>query len=172
MTEYGEIQRRKREAAFSYIPMAGKYITAVLIIVFVVLMLRYASGSTKSFSEISEAVEASLDTETLVSQDGQALKRYYGLNSADYTGVLYYSSEFSISAEEVLLIEVKNESQVQEVRDAIEKRLENRINDFEGYAPEQVQILEAAQIQVRGRFIFVAVSENAEEYREAFTGSL
>ena len=32
----------------------------------------------------------------------QALKRNFGLNSADYDGVLYYAAESSMSAEEVL----------------------------------------------------------------------
>lgn len=40
-------------------------------------------------------------------QDGTALKRNFGLNAADYDGVMYYSSEFSISSEEVLLIKAK-----------------------------------------------------------------
>ena len=118
-----------------------KYITVAAILVFVILMLIFASGSTKAFDEVAKGVEASLDTENLVKQDSQALKRYYGLNSAEYDGVLFYSSASSMSAEEVLMIKVKDESQMQGIRDAIDRRLENRKNDFDGYAPKQVQLL-------------------------------
>lgn len=52
-------------------------------------------------------MEASLDKENMKRQDGTALKRNFGLNAADYDGVMYYSSEFSISSEEVLLIKAK-----------------------------------------------------------------
>ena len=149
-----------------------KFAAAFLILVYIVLLLIYASGSTKPFEEVAAAVEERLDTEILVKQDAQALKRYYGLNGADYEGVLFYSSEFSISAEEVLLIEVRSDQQVQEVRDAIEERLESRRDTFEGYAPEQAQLIAQAQLQVRGKFVFLAVSTDAEAYVSAFAGGL
>lgn len=164
-----------REAERS--PLAGragvlKYGTVLVILGYIVLLLMYTSGSTKPFEQVGKAVEDSISAGALVKQDSQALKRYYGLNSADYEGVVFYSAEFSISAEEVLLIEVKSEKQVQQVRDAIEKRLESRISAFEGYAPEQERLLEDAQLLVRGRYIFLAVSPDAELYAAAFTESL
>ena len=152
--------------------MIFKYITVVLIIVYVIWLMIYASGSTKPFEDVARAVESSLDKENLVKMDTQEFKRYYGLNSADYQGVLYYSSEFSISAEEVLLVEVKSDKQVQEVRDAIERRLASRKNDFDGYAPKEVQLLDAAQLKVRGRYVFLAVAPKAETYSSAFAESL
>jgi len=54
----------------------------------------------------------------------------------------------------------------------VERRIEQRRNDFDGYAPEQVQLLENAQVLVRGRFVFMAVSPDAEQYRTAFVKSL
>lgn len=149
-----------------------RYAAVLMILCYVGLLLIYASGSTRSFEEVSAAVEASLDTEALVKMDTQALKRYYGLNSADYEGVLFYSSEFSISAEEVLLLEVRQEQQVQEVRDAIARRLESRKDTFEEYAPQQVQLVEEAQVQVRGKFIFLVISPEAETYVSTFADSL
>ncbi len=149
-----------------------KYITVAVILAYVVLIMIFASGSTKEFSEVAKGVEASLDTENLVKQDNQALKRYYGLNSADYDGVLFYSSSSSMSAEEVLMIKVKDDGQVQGVRDAISARLASRKNDFDGYAPKQVQLLNSAQLKVRGDYIFLAVAPKADEYLSAFSKSL
>lgn len=149
-----------------------KYAVTVIILIYIVLLMIYTSGSTKSFDQVAELIEPSVGKENLVKQDSQALKRYYGLNSADYNGVMFYSSEFNISAEEVLLIEVKSEKQVQEVRDAVNERLESRIKAFEEYAPEQVKLLEDAQFLVRGKYIFLAVSPDAAEYASIFTKSL
>ena len=149
-----------------------KYISVFLLVVFVVWLTVFRSGSTKPFEEVAQAVKDSIQDEELVLKDSQALKKYYGLNSADYEGVLFYTSEFSMSAKEVVLIKVKNDHQVEEVKNAIDKRLETRIDSFEGYAPEQVQLLEEAQYVVRGNYIFLAVSPDAEEYRLAFVRSL
>ena len=82
------------------------------------------------------------------------------------------SLSVNISAEEVLLIEVKSEKQVQEVRDAINERLESRKDAFEEYDSEQVKLLEDAQLLVRGKYIFMAVSPDAEVYATIFTKSL
>ncbi len=149
-----------------------KYVMAALLIGYVVLVLIVTGGSSKSFEEVSGGVEASLNSKNLTRQSGQALKRYYGLNSADYKGAMLYSSDASISVEEVLVIEAKNEAQTAEIREAVERRIEKRRNDFDGYAPEQVQLLDKAQILVRGRFVFMAVSPNADRYRTAFVKSL
>lgn len=152
--------------------MILKYLISVMIIAYIVVLMIFTSGSTKSFDKIEKAVESALDTENLKKADVQGLKRYYGLNSADYDGVMLYSSEKSMSTEEVLLIKVRDEGQMQHVKDAVQKRIENRKNDFEGYAPEQVKLLEQAQLSVRGKYLFLAIAPKAEAYKDAFANSL
>lgn len=149
-----------------------KYVVLGLIIAYIVVLMVYTSGSTKPYGEIEKAVESVLDTENLKKADVQGLKRYYGLNGADYDGVMLYTSIASMSTEEVLLIKTKDEAQVQHVKEAVERRLENRKNDFEGYAPEQVKLIDEAQLSVRGRYVFLAVAPKAESYKEAFANSL
>ena len=149
-----------------------KYVVLVLTIAFVAVLMIYASGSSRPFEEVEDAVSRSLDKSNLTLQDGAAFKREFGLSEADYAGVMYYASEFSISAEEVLVVLVKDESQVQEVTEAIDKQVEARKNDFDGYAPEEVKLLEDAKQSVRGRYIFFAAAPKAEEYLEAFSSSL
>ena len=144
-----------------------RYVTLLLIVGFVALLLIYTSGS-----KVEKSVEASLDKENMKRQDGTALKRNFGLNAADYDGVMYYSSEFSISSEEVLLIKAKSETQTAEISSAIEERIKTRMNDFEGYAPESVQLLEDAKKSVRGKYVFFAAAPGAEKYLEIFNNSL
>lgn len=150
----------------------AKYIVSVLIIIYVVLLLLFASGSSKPFEDVAAAVSGSLDTEMLTRMDDRMLKRNFGLNSADYDGVMYYASTSSMSVEEVLLIRVDSRDQIQQISDAIDERIDARMDAFEGYAPDQVRLLEDAQQSVRGRYVFFAVSSRATEYRNAFDTSL
>ena len=145
---------------------AMKYILLVIIVGYLVILMLYASGSKRTFSEVSKAVSSVLDSKELVQMDDQMLKRNYGLNSADYKGVLYYSSPSSISAAEVLVIQVKNDAQIENVTNAIAQRKAQRIEDFDSYLPEQVKLLEDSQESIRGRYIFFAVSSKASEYME------
>ncbi len=149
-----------------------KYLAGFLLLMYVVLLLIYSSGSTKVFDEVAGSVEAGLNTERLIKQNTQALKRFYGVNSADYEGVMFYTAKDSISAEEILLVKAKNDRQVQILKDAVQKRLDNRKDIFENMAPGQVRMLDKARVLVRGRFVFVVVSKDAKEYAELFAGSL
>ena len=163
---------------------AMKYILLVIIVGYLVILMLYASGSKRTFSEVSKALSSVLDSKELVQMDDQMLKRNYGLNSADYKGVLYYSSPSSISAAEVLVIQVKNDAQIENVTNAIAQRKAQRIEDFDSYLPEQVKLLMlAAKINISpytimlkarrfGRYIFFVVSSKASEYRSAFDKSL
>ena len=69
-------------------------------------------------------------------------------------------------------IKVKDDTQIQEVEEAISKRLESRKNDFDGYAPKQVEMLKKAQKSVRGTYIFLAVSPEADRYKTIFRKSI
>ena len=160
--------RTKRMTA----PQIMKYIIVAVILAYIAVLMAYASGSSRPFEEVEAALSSALDGSGLKKMDSQMLKRNFGLNSADYAGVMYYASESSMSAEEVLLIRVSSDSQVQEVTDAVSERISSRKNAFDGYAPEQVKLLEDAQQSVRGRYVFFAVSPDAEEYRAVFDGSL
>ena len=66
-----------------------RYVTLLLIVGFVALLLIYTSGSNRPFEKVEKSVEASLDKENMKRQDGTALKRNFGLNAADYDGVMY-----------------------------------------------------------------------------------
>lgn len=156
----------------SDIPYMMKYVAFAAIIVFIIVMMLFMSGSNKSFSEVKTSVEGALDASELTEQDAASFRRSFGLNEADYAGVAYYSAGSSILASEVLLIRVDNDSQVRTVTDAIDSRIESRKNDFASYIPEQYALLENAKISVRGNYIFYAVSEKADDYLIAFSGSL
>ena len=155
----------------SIVPQIMKYVVFAAVLVYIAVLMAYASGSSRPFEEVEAAVSSALKDSGLKEMDSQMLKRNFGLNSADYAGVMYYASESSMSAEEVLLIRVSSDKQVQEVTDAVNERIDSRINAFEGYAPEQVKLLEDAQQSVRGRYILFAVASDAEECRAVFEGS-
>lgn len=149
-----------------------KYIVLGLIVIFIVVMMLFMSGSSRPFEEVKDAVEGSLDPEELTAQDSARLKRDLGLNAADYSGVVYYSAESNISASEVLLVKVRRDDQIQPVLDAVEQRRESRMNDFEDYLPEQAGLIADARQSVRGTYIFYAVSPKADDYLAAFGSSL
>lgn len=149
-----------------------KYAVMLLIIVYVVMLMQRAGGTTKSYEAIEESVVSAIDQETLEEVNELGFKKSYGLSKADYDGVLLYSSASSMQADEVLLVKVKRADQMSAVQGAVEEYVENRLNDFKGYAPDQVELLNNHVMVIRGDYLFFAVSADAEKYREAFVNSL
>ncbi|MDD3401956.1 MAG: DUF4358 domain-containing protein [Hespellia sp.] len=149
-----------------------KYALALSALAYIAVLLLFTGGSSQSFEQISKGVEAVIDTDALTKMTVQDLKRYYGLNGADYEGVSLYVSKSSLSAAEVLMIRVKSVDQIAEISTAIEKRMDVRREDFEEFAPEQVNLIDSATVQIRGDFVFFTISDDAEQYKKAFTDSL
>lgn len=162
----------KNKAVCAAIVTIAKYLVALFIVIYIVLLFLFTGGSTKPFNEIADAIESSLDLTELKNFGDLGLKRYFGLNGADYEGVMYYHSQNNLSAEEVLLIKVKDKAQVPEIQHAVEKRLKSCRNDFDGYDPKQARLIDEAHLSVRGKYIFLAVGPKAQEYQDIFSKSL
>ncbi len=105
--------------------------------------------------------------------DGRMLRRFYGLNPADYEGVAFYYPSTNMGVEELLLIKLTDASQGEAVEQAIGARLAAQKESFDGYGVEQTDMLNNhAVVEVRGRYVLFTVSENDQKIRQAFLDQL
>lgn len=149
-----------------------KYFVTMLVVVFVVLLYLFTSGSRKPFDEMAEVVEQTLEDSGLVIRSGQEFKKTFGMESADFDGVLFYRSESAGSAEEVLLVQAGSRDQALETARTLREHLKKQKTRFSGYDKEETSLVESAQLCVRGRYVFLAVSPNARQYTESFSRNL
>ena len=152
--------------------MIGKYTVAVLLFIYIVILMVTISGTNKSFEEVSAPLIRALEGTDLVEINGQGFRNIYGIDPADLEGVVMFTNTFPLSAEEVLLIQVGHADQINDVVQVIEDNLATRRQSFGGVAPEEVHLIDNAQLTVRGDHIFLAVSPRATELRRVFLDSL
>ena len=150
----------------------GKYTVAVLLVSFIVILMVTISGTSKSFEEVSAPLIRALEGQELVEVNGQGFRNIYGIDPADLEGVVMFTNPFPMSAEEVLLVQVGHADQINDVVQVIEEHLATRRQSFGGVAPEEVHLIDNAQLTVRGDHIFLAVSPRATELRRIFLDSL
>lgn len=81
-------------------------------------------------------------------------------------GAFAYASE--AYADEITVVHFKDESDAAAFKNKLSDRIERRMQDFNGYKPEEVKKLEHAQIYVEGRYAVMAVADNAEGIIDAF----
>ena len=118
--------------------------------------------STVSFADMQSAVTGAADMATMQEADNQMIKRLYGLDPSLYDGVCLYYPLTNMGAEELFLLKLKDTSQQDEVRSAIEARLATQKKSFEGYGIEQSAMLNRSVYEVRGNFaIFVSADDTA-----------
>lgn len=98
----------------------------------------------------------------------KGLKRYYGLNAGDFDSVVLYTPESSMEVDEMLIVKVKDKSQIEGLEDTIDNRVNSQLQSFGSYGPEQCGLLNNYELKTEGRYVFFAVSENAEQLKEAF----
>ena len=148
-----------------------------IIVVAVVLSLGLGSGSgsvSKAEPEaVAEAVTATLDMSQMLRGDNKLIKRFYGLDPAQFESCILYYPTTNMMAEELLIVKLADTSQQDMVRKAAEKRIETQKTTFEGYGVEQFQMLtENAVIEVRGNYVLFVVAPNSAEARKAFLKAL
>lgn len=149
-----------------------KWLFVAALCVFLYFMLSANRESRAVFSDVQEAVISAADLPPMAEGDNQTFKRLYGLSASDYENVLLYYPTTNMGAEELLLIQLKDLSQQQAVKDAIESRLDTQKKSFDGYGVDQYAMLEKAVVEVQGNYILLVVANDPAPVRKAFLGAL
>ena len=144
----------------------------IVLVVITVVSLSGASESKKSMSEVAPSVIALFENDRAAESTERYLKKYYGLNGADYESVVLYFPITNMDAEELLLIKLRSTAQAESVRAAMEARQETQVGIYEGYAPEQLALCENGIIDVQGNYIMYVVHANAVQIDAAFRAAL
>ena len=79
----------------------------------------------------------------------------------------------NMEAEELLLLKLRDTSQQEAVRAAVEARLETQKTSFDGYGLEQYDLLTNHSIlDIRGNYVLFVVHKDAAAVQQAFRGAL
>lgn len=148
-----------------------KWLSVVLVVLFLSTMLAQGKESQTEFSVMSEAVTAAADLAPMQQADNQMIKRLYGLEPADYDGVLLYYPTTNMGAEELLLVKLRDTAQQETVAAAIAARLETQKSSFDGYGVEQYAMLEKSVTELQGNYALLIVAADTAPVRQAFLGA-
>ena len=134
--------------------------------------LSRGTGSRTPYHQVEEAVLDGLDLSRMTPGDNQMIRRLYGLDPADYEGVTLYYPSTNMGTDELLLVKLSDTAQQEDVKTAMEQRIQSQMDVFEGYAPAQYAALEQGIVEVRGNYLLLIVSEQQESVRQAFLSAL
>ena len=149
-----------------------RYGMLMLLVVFILALLGADKTSETKIETVEKAVEKEVPLTGMHSVQSQMVKRLYGLNVNDYEGVVLYISDSNMGAEELLIVKLADTSQAEAVESAVQTRIENQENSFEGYGVEQYQLLQEHVLDVEGNYVFFMVHKEAQKAQKAFLNNL
>ncbi len=149
----------------------AKVLLAGLLVVMLAGLIR-GSARNPDFAVLKANVEAELDLSCMRQGDEQLLRRLYGLNGGELKHWVLYTARDNMDVEELLLVEAAEEGQVSQIRQAAEKRAETQKNNFEGYGPEQLKLIEKYVLWESDPYLLFVISENAEAVKSGFVKGL
>lgn len=129
-------------------------------------------NNDKTIEEIENSMIEKVKFEKMEKGDSKSLKRFYKLNANDYEGVILYTPKSTMDVNEVLIVKVKDKSQIESLEDSIDSRINYQLQSFSGYGPQQCALVDDYELKTKGDFVFFAISENANEIKEAFLDSI
>ena len=149
-----------------------KVIVLILFVFVFVSVYNVPQDSTKKFEEVLSQTQKDLDLSVMVQQDNQMIRRNLGLDPESYEQIVYYKIDDVMQANEYVLVQFKDHSQQKPFEESIQKRIDDQINLYEGYAPDQVQLLDKAVVNVQANYALYAVDTNASSLEVQFLSSL
>lgn len=151
--------------------MTKKILTTMIVIVSFIIT-GCTSEINKPISQIESYIVNNCKLDGMVKGDGKSLRRFYGINPNDLEGFTIYTPKSNMDVDEMLIVKVKDSSQIEAIEESIDDRVNKQIENFNGYGAEQVALLENYEIKIKDKYVFYVVSKDAEKIKELFKDSI
>ncbi len=135
-----------------------------LVLLFALMLLLSACSSKDSTpyttADAGKLLDAGVFSGEMEEVDLYIVSLLYGLSEDSILdGVSYMAINASVSADELTILIMEDENAAKDAEEACQKRVENQIQSYQSYGPDQVPRLEEAVILRRENTVLFAVGD-------------
>ena len=112
------------------------------------------------------------DLPEMVAVPESKISKLFGLEPEDCNQLVISLCSESVRADEIWMIEAKDDSAADRAEALAEARLEQRRDEMKNYLPDQYAVLQQAKLVRRGRFVALFVSPEAADMADMFLNAL
>lgn len=124
-----------------------------------------------SATQLGKSIEQVVSLKEMKKADLNKLKKLYKIDADSVDDFILYTSTSNVKADELAVIKLKDESQVEGVKENIEQRIEAQKMKFKDYRPDEYFLVENHVLKTKGPFVFFAVSKEADQMEHAFNNA-
>lgn len=132
----------------------------------ILLLAACQSKSEKTFDEAHEIIKTHLDAGRFTKQDGEILKHWVELDPDSVAKFAFYGPETNLSVNEILLVEVKDEKDMEALKDTISKHLKRLEENYSNYLPEQGELVKKAVVKTEGKLLLLVINEDTSVFED------
>lgn len=118
--------------------------------------------------QVYEELTALPDMPALIVLPEDKALDFLGLDYSKCVQAVAAISAMNIQADEIWLVEAKDGSSAAQIEELARARVEQRMEEFKNYAPDQYQVLENAAILREENYVVLLVSQDIETLKSAF----
>ena len=142
-------------------------LSVAVLVLFILALVQEETPVDLTLSEVEEMLLEKTELEGMTASDSLRFKRAYGLNAEDYEWVLYYEPETTMDVSELLIVKILGSDQAATVSAAMESRISQQENNFDGYGTDQLAILEDAIVYSNDMYVCLLISADSRTLMEA-----
>lgn len=137
-------------------------ILLIIIIVAVIIFLQKNEENIQINIEglAEEIAKSSAFEDQLEKVDSEMTMQDYNFSTDEVAQLVSYQGS-GASSEEIVILQVKEKSNINSVKDKINTRLAERKEAFESYLPEEVGKIDNSILRVEGNYIILCVAKDA-----------
>lgn len=147
-----------------------KWTAAAVLLVLLLSLLAGcgAKGPNTSLEAILKEIETKLTLTDAVLLDEVDLLDLYGIRSEDLEEFACSTTMNGIFPDEILMFRAKDDASLGRVREKLDARLQEVLNQSKSYDPESYKIAQKCHVDVRGLYIAFFVSAQHEKMTEIY----
>lgn len=139
------------------------FIVAILIIIIVAVTVFLQKNKKNIQIDIEgladEIAKSNAFEDQLEKVDSEMIMKDYNFSSDEVTELVSYQGS-GASSEEIVILQVKEKSNINSVKDKINARLAERKEAFGSYLPEEVEKIDNAILRVEGNYIILCIAKD------------
>lgn len=128
-------------------------------------------GKQPSIQNIVEEINNKVDISTMKEGDNDKLQKLYDIDDDKLEDFVLYTAPTNIEADEILILKVKDEKDLNNIKDKISKRVEEQSDSFKDYLPDEYYLIEKHILKEHDKYIIFVISEHSEEIENIFDKS-
>lgn len=116
----------------------------------------------KSVNDIYDEITQSVTLNSPMVLPDDYISNYYGIDLNSLEEYVFSMSEASVSAEMIVLVKAKDSASIQTLTAALQTVIDQKRSEMENYLPDQFQIVDKSSVQVKGNYVYLVISEQAD----------